>query len=96
MQVLSGVEVPQRLACSRIRGFEETLIIGEKYQAGCGRHDSAIAMSITGLRITPCKGPGPGIEGQKHLRALRIWITLGSGGVVLLTLGEGRRLAKIY
>ena len=36
MQVLSGVEVPQRLACTRIRGFEETLIIGEKYQAGRG------------------------------------------------------------
>src|ERR1700722_1530362 len=95
MQALSGVEVPQGFARGGVRRFKEALIVGEKYQAARRRHNAAPTMRIAGLRIAPHKLSRLRIESEKHLRALRIWIALGSGGVILLAFDKCGRLAEI-
>src|ERR1700729_4265774 len=87
--------MPQGLSCGCIRGFEEALVVGEKYYSRHCTHDSPPAMSFTRLGIAPGKCLGLRIKSQQDLRALLGLITLGAGRVVFLPLYKTSRLAKI-
>ena len=65
MQRLPGIEMPQRLTCGTIHGFEGLRIIAEEDEASCGGHYPAHRMGSADLRILPREFAGLKVIGKQ-------------------------------
>src|SRR5262249_54031461 len=95
VNVLSGVEMPERFPGGGIDGFEGLRIVTEENETACRRHGSAARMASANLRVSPGGLIRFEAVGQQDFLPRLARDVLYAGRVIGLTFGELLRFEEV-